>query len=609
MRRAGIPVELGRGRRFALRSRILLGGILLGGIFAVVLTACPWPPGTEAVWSASAHAATPWQISLIAADADADFAPSVHKGRVAWFGQHDGEVQMFLWDSLTGETQRWGRAGDWLGVRIPMAGDLVVWSGPIGMMGDFIFASDGRMVRTIPGTTAHPSRIGTDGRYIVWHEEDPDAEVYLYDWVSKKKTRLTDDTRNQYPAGVDRGLVVYFGPSAGDPALSEFVVHDAASGGHSAFIASSPWVTEAVVRDGYIAWLQKMGSGLDVFVRDIALGQTVRLTDQPSYKHSLALEGDLLVWADGMSHDAEIYMARLPQGAPLRLTNDSYHSSNPVTDGRLVTWNEDGPSGQVVRVLLPGSTKPLSVDPSDWGAPALSNGRLVWSTGMVDLGGIWAGSHVWSALIPLFADVPVGHPYFEQIQGLGERELVAGYPRLDFSSDFRPDNPVWRAQFAKMIAGALALRVEESFHSPFTDLGPDDLTNLYPHEYVAAVATAGITKGVTATEFAPYKDISRAQVVTMVYRAARNLAPQALTIPPLAYSGSLGQFSPDHAEGMRVLEYSGLLDDVAGYGPSWDPWARASRAEVAAVLWALMKGQGADPAAVYSSASPEAQRW
>lgn len=48
-----------------------------------------------------------------------------------------------------------------------------------------------------------------------------------------------------------------------------------------------------------------------------------------------------------------------------------------------------------------------------------------------------------------------------------------------------------------------------SAHAPFTDLDPDDPTNLYPHEYVAAAPAAGITNGTRATTFSPWADISR----------------------------------------------------------------------------------------------------
>ena len=44
-------------------------------------------------------------------------------------------------------------------------------------------------------------------------------------------------------------------------------------------------------------------------------------------------------------------------------------------------------------------------------------------------------------------------------------------------------------------------------------------------------------------------------------------------------------FDPTHAANMRIAEYNGLLAGLSGYQPGWDPWAKASRAETAQILW------------------------
>ncbi len=81
-----------------------------------------------------------------------------------------------------------------------------------------------------------------------------------------------------------------------------------------------------------------------------------------------------------------------------------------------------------------------------------------------------------------------------------------------------------RQQFAKMIVLALGLPVSESDFpnpsAPFADLGADDASSLYPHEYVAVCALNNITKGKDATHFFPLDNIIRAQLISMVARAA-----------------------------------------------------------------------------------------
>ena len=111
---------------------------------------------------------------------------------------------------------------------------------------------------------------------------------------------------------------------------------------------------------------------------------------------------------------------------------------------------------------------------------------------------------------------------------------------------------------------------------------------LYPHDYIAEAARRGITYGTSATAFSPYVNISRVQLITMATRAARTMKPDALKDPPAGYTGSLPGFdSPDHTANLRLAEYSGLLAGLVGYGPGWDPWHDASRAEAAQVMWNL----------------------
>jgi len=196
-----------------------------------------------------------------------------------------------------------------------------------------------------------------------------------------------------------------------------------------------------------------------------------------------------------------------------------------------------------------------------------------------------------------FIDVPPGRDYHDAIYGLRDAGIIDGY-KLDGTWEFRPDNTVLRAQFAKMICGVMGLTVVEDDWPnpsvPFTDLGDDILPgagvvdSLYPHEYVAICAHNQITLGKTPTTFDPWAYITRAQVVSMIVRAVDRLYPRLLTTPPPGYGGSLGDFYPEHGQNMRIAEFNGLLTGLLGFGRTWDPWSAASRGETAQMLWNLM---------------------
>lgn len=114
-----------------------------------------------------------------------------------------------------------------------------------------------------------------------------------------------------------------------------------------------------------------------------------------------------------------------------------------------------------------------------------------------------------------------------------------------------------------MICGVFDLPVTEDMTSPFTDLETDDLTSLYPNEYVAAAYAAGITTGTTPTTFGPYLEISRVQVITMGVRALQSLAPGTLAPASPGFVATWDPtFSPIHGPNALLAEANGLLDGL-----------------------------------------------
>ncbi|MCL5735508.1 MAG: S-layer homology domain-containing protein [Actinobacteria bacterium] len=189
---------------------------------------------------------------------------------------------------------------------------------------------------------------------------------------------------------------------------------------------------------------------------------------------------------------------------------------------------------------------------------------------------------------PTFSDVPENHPYFNAIEDMAASNVISGFT----NGTFGPEMLVTRQQFAKMIVLTLGLPVDEDdFPSPavpFVDLGSDDPSSLYPHEYVAVCALNNITKGKTATTFDPYSNITRAQAVTMIVRAAQNLQPDKLVEPPSGFVSDWGNFSDIHAPLANTAQWSGLLERLKFAFYKENPLtSMANRGEVAQLLWSL----------------------
>ncbi len=190
--------------------------------------------------------------------------------------------------------------------------------------------------------------------------------------------------------------------------------------------------------------------------------------------------------------------------------------------------------------------------------------------------------------VAAFQDVPTGHPYRLQIDVMAKLGVVAGFE----NSVFRPDAPVTRQQFAKMIVGAMRIPVSEADASPFADVQITGPGTLYPDNYVAAVAREDISVGTGGTVggkplFSPHSHVTLAQVVTMMTRGSG----RPLATPPTSYRSVWRDFDSVHGPTARVAQYNGLLRYLPDVLAS-SLWRDATRAETAALLYNLM---GTDP--------------
>ncbi|MHB8870219.1 MAG: S-layer homology domain-containing protein [Thermoleophilia bacterium] len=181
-----------------------------------------------------------------------------------------------------------------------------------------------------------------------------------------------------------------------------------------------------------------------------------------------------------------------------------------------------------------------------------------------------------------FTDVPSTHAFYPDITRLADLEIVGGFP----DGSFRPDDPVTRQQFAKIIVLATGRHTEtvDNQNDPtFSDVTPD-LGIPYPFDYIEEAAEAGFVQG-NLGAFNPGNNITRTQLALILVRAGGS----ALEEPTAGYSTGFGDISELTSEAQSAIakaKFNGILDGKTAI--VFDPYSNASRGHVAKMLSRLL---------------------
>ncbi|MGN7382561.1 RCC1 domain-containing protein [Paenibacillus sp. SAFN-117] len=172
-----------------------------------------------------------------------------------------------------------------------------------------------------------------------------------------------------------------------------------------------------------------------------------------------------------------------------------------------------------------------------------------------------------------FTDID-GHWAEDYIMRAVEKGFVSGYP----DGTFEPNNPVTRAEFTVMLAGALKLEGNGS-ELTFTD---HDRIGGWAKQAVAQAVQAGIVDGYNDGSFRPNAQITRVEMAAMIARALQ-LQLNANASTGFADDEAIPQWAKGAVEAIRKL---GIVDGRGGN--RFVPNETATRAEATVMLLRLL---------------------
>lgn len=151
-----------------------------------------------------------------------------------------------------------------------------------------------------------------------------------------------------------------------------------------------------------------------------------------------------------------------------------------------------------------------------YGTETIVKNPTMERTGLKEAKCIWCGDIQQSQIpmlpVPTFSDIDYSAYYGNAVTWATKKGITAGTGGDLFS----PDMTCTRSQVVTFLWRANGSPEPTSSHNPFTDVTSTD----YFYKAVLWAVEKGITKGVSATEFAPLAACTRAQVVTFLHRTA-----------------------------------------------------------------------------------------
>ena len=169
-----------------------------------------------------------------------------------------------------------------------------------------------------------------------------------------------------------------------------------------------------------------------------------------------------------------------------------------------------------------------------------------------------------------FVDVPETAWYRGNVEYVWQHELMVGVS----ADKFAPDATMTRAMFALVLYRIAGEPSVEDMRVPFTDIS----SRHWAYDAVVWAYNKGVTDGVSTTEFAPEANITREQLVTMLFRYEK-ASPEASGTLSFTDASSIASWARD------AVTWAALNGIVTGYTDgSFRPNKTATRAEMAAIL-------------------------
>ncbi|MDD7774309.1 MAG: S-layer homology domain-containing protein, partial [Eubacteriales bacterium] len=172
-----------------------------------------------------------------------------------------------------------------------------------------------------------------------------------------------------------------------------------------------------------------------------------------------------------------------------------------------------------------------------------------------------------------FVDVVKDHWFYNDVLYVYENGLMNGVS----DTEFAPNETLTRAMVVTILSRMSGEEIDEATESAFSDVA----TGMWYSNAIAWAASKNIVNGFEDGTFQPDAPVTRAQLVTILYRYAQYKGMDVSTLSDLAQFTDAADVPAYALEAMQWAVGSEL---ISGNGLLIDASANATRAQVAAII-------------------------
>ena len=183
-----------------------------------------------------------------------------------------------------------------------------------------------------------------------------------------------------------------------------------------------------------------------------------------------------------------------------------------------------------------------------------------------------------------FVDLSESYWAYPQIQALADDGVIAGYP----DGNFKPDQPVTRAEFATMALKAINVEnatAKESFE--FSDVPSD----YWAHDNIQRAFSFDLVKGLPDGTFNPEGSVTKAEAISLIM--------SSLDTDPMTLAEAKKILEASYVDHASIQEWFvinaakadalAIVVKVPGFENKFEPDKQITRAEMAASLCNMRK--------------------